>query len=239
MGRNSYRTIEEALALEARLKKREAFKQAEAEALAVAAGKKPGSKAQKPAKPGSAGAGEVRIIGGQWRRTKLPVADKPGLRPTPDRVRETLFNWLGQDLGGWQVIDAFAGTGALGFEAASRGAAEVLMVEQDAALAAGLRGLKDKLKADAVRVQRGDGVAALNAFAPGSADLVLLDPPFDAAALFAPALAAAARTVRADGFVYLEAPQAWDDAALAESGLRLHRHLKAGAVHAHLLRRSA
>ena len=182
---------------------------------------------------------EVRIIGGQWRRTRLPVADRPGLRPTPDRVRETLFNWLGQDLGGWQVIDAFAGTGALGFEAASRGAAEVLMVEQDAALAAGLRGLKDKLKADAVRVQRGDGVAALNAFAPGSADLVLLDPPFDAAALFAPALAAAARAVRADGFVYLEAPQAWDDAALAESGLRLHRHLKAGAVHAHLLRRSA
>ena len=182
---------------------------------------------------------EVRIIGGQWRRTRLPVADRPGLRPTPDRVRETLFNWLGQDLGGWQVIDAFAGTGALGFEAASRGAAEVLMVEQDAALAAGLRGLKDKLKADAVRVQRGDGVAALNAFAPGSADLVLLDPPFDAAALFAPALAAAARTVRADGFVYLEAPQAWDDATLAESGLRLHRHLKAGAVHAHLLRRSA
>ena len=182
---------------------------------------------------------EVRIIGGQWRRTRLRVADRPGLRPTPDRVRETLFNWLGQDLGGWQVIDAFAGTGALGFEAASRGAAEVLMVEQDAALAAGLRGLKDKLKADAVRVQLGDGVAALNAQAPGSADLVLLDPPFDAAALFAPALAAAARAVRADGFVYLEAPQAWDDAALAESGLRLHRHLKAGAVHAHLLRRSA
>ena len=182
---------------------------------------------------------QVRVIGGQWRRHLLPVPDRPGLRPTPDRVRETLFNWLGQDLGGWQVIDVFAGTGALGFEAASRGAAEVLMVEQDAALAAGLRGLNDKLKADAVRVQLGDGVAALNAQAPGSADLVLLDPPFDAAALFAPALAAAARTVRADGFVYLEAPQAWDDAALAESGLRLHRHLKAGAVHAHLLRRSA
>ncbi len=83
MGRNSYRTIEEALALEARLKKREAFKQAEAEALAVAAGKKPGSKAQKPAKPGSAGAGEVRIIGGQWRRTRLAVAQRPGLRPRP------------------------------------------------------------------------------------------------------------------------------------------------------------
>ena len=179
---------------------------------------------------------EVRIIGGQWRRTRLPVADRPGLRPTPDRVRETLFNWLGQDLGGWQVIDVFAGTGALGFEAASRGAAEVLMVEQDAALVASLRGLKDKLKADAVRVQRGDGVAALRALAPRSIDLVLLDPPFDAADLFTPALAAAARAVQPQGWVYLEAPTAWDDAALVDAGLAPHRHLKAGAVHAHLLR---
>ena len=69
---------------------------------------------------------EVRIIGGQWKRTNLPVPDKPGLRPTPDRVRETLFNWLGQDLAGWRCVDVFAGTGALGFEAASRGAAEVV-----------------------------------------------------------------------------------------------------------------
>ena len=78
--------------------------------------------------------GFVRIIGGQWKRSKLPVADHPGLRPTPDRVRETLFNWLGQDLTGWRVLDAFAGSGALGFEAASRGAAEVLLLERDAAL---------------------------------------------------------------------------------------------------------
>ena len=178
---------------------------------------------------------EVRIIGGQWRRTRLPVADKPGLRPTPDRVRETLFNWLGQDLGGWRVVDAFAGTGALGLEAASRGAADVLLVEQDGALVANLRALKDRLSADAVRVQRGDGVAALQALALASVDLVLLDPPFEDAALFAPALAAAARAVRASGFVYLEAPAAWDGAALAAAGLAVHRHLKAGAVHAHLL----
>ena len=85
--------------------------------------------------------GEVRIIGGQYKRSKLPVANKPGLRPTPDRVRETLFNWLGQDLSGWRCIDVFAGTGALGFEAASRGAAEVLLCEQDAALAAPAQGL--------------------------------------------------------------------------------------------------
>ncbi|QTD47304.1 16S rRNA (guanine(966)-N(2))-methyltransferase RsmD [Ottowia sp. 27C] len=181
---------------------------------------------------------EVRNIGGQWSRTKLRVADKPGLRPTPDRVRETLFNWLGQDLTGWRVVDAFAGTGALGLEAASRGAADVLLVEQDATLAAGLRALKERLKADAVRVQRGDGVAALGAQAPGSVDLVLLDPPFEAPALFAPALAAAARALQPQGFVYLEAPAAWDDAALIDSGLAIHRHLKAGAVHAHLLKRA-
>ena len=68
--------------------------------------------------PTSRAAHAVRIIGGQWKRTPLPVADRPGLRPTPDRVRETLFNWLGQDLGGWHCMDLCAGTGALGFEAA-------------------------------------------------------------------------------------------------------------------------
>lgn len=178
---------------------------------------------------------QVRIIGGQWRRTLLPVADKPGLRPTPDRVRETLFNWLGQDLGGWHCVDAFAGTGALGLEAASRGAAEVMLVEQDAGLVRQLHALKERLNAQTVQVRRGDGVSALAGCAAHSVDLVLLDPPFDALALFAPALAAAARAVRPDGFVYLEAPATWDAAALADVGLAPHRHLKAGAVHAHLL----
>ena len=192
-----------------------------------------------PAQRHAAAPREVRIIGGQWRRTRLPVADRPGLRPTPDRVRETLFNWLGQDLTGWRCVDAFAGTGALGFEAASRGAAEVLLLEQDAGLIANLRDLKERLRADAVRLRRGDGVAALRALAPGSVDLVLLDPPFEAAALFGPALAAAAHAVRPQGFVYLEAPAAWDDAALAETGLGVLRHLKAGAVHAHLLQPAA
>ena len=182
---------------------------------------------------------QVRIVGGQWRRTRLPVLDRPGLRPTPDRVRETLFNWLGQDLGGWRVVDAFAGTGALGLEAASRGAADVLLIEPDAALIANLNALKTRLAAAAVRVQRGDGVAALRALPPASVDLVLLDPPFDAAELFAPALAAAVAAVRADGWVYLEAPTQADAEQLAALGLAPHRNLKAGAVHAHLLRRIA
>src|SRR3954471_8758480 len=93
---------------------------------------------------------EVRIVGGLWKRTRLPVLDKPGLRPTPDRVRETLFNWLGQDLAGWRCLDAFAGTGALGFEAASRGAAQVLLVEQDPQLVDQLRVVQRKLAATQV-----------------------------------------------------------------------------------------
>ena len=178
---------------------------------------------------------EVRIIGGQWKRSRLAVADKPGLRPTPDRVRETLFNWLGQDLTGWRCIDAFAGTGALGFEAASRGAREVLLVEQDTALVAQLKRVQLQLPASATQIVRGDGVAALRQLGAASMDAVFLDPPFDSV-LFEPALLAAARALTPDGFVYLEAPILWSQAALEPSGLTLYRHLRAGAVHAHLLR---
>ncbi len=184
------------------------------------------------------GTGEIRIIGGLWKRTRLPVAQRPGLRPTPDRVRETLFNWLGQDLTGWRCLDAFAGTGALGLEAASRGAAAVQLVESDAALVAQLHTLQQRLKATAVRVQRGDGVAALKQAGPASLDLVLLDPPFEGA-FYEPALQAAARAVAPAGFIYLEAPSAFDEAQLAPLGLVLFRHLKAGAVHAHLLQTAA
>lgn len=180
-------------------------------------------------------ANEIRIIGGLWKRTRLPVADKPGLRPTPDRVRETLFNWLGQDLTGWRCVDAFAGTGALGFEAASRGAADVLLVEQDAGLVAQLRGTQARLQAAAVKVERGNGLTALARLAPGSVDLVFLDPPFDAD-IHARALGAAAAALSPQGMLYLEAPARWDDEKLAGLGLAVHRHLKAGAVHAHLLR---
>jgi 16S rRNA (guanine(966)-N(2))-methyltransferase RsmD len=187
------------------------------------------------AKPAPAGAGEVRIIGGQWKRTRLPVAQRPGLRPTPDRVRETLFNWLGQDLAGWRCLDAFAGTGALGLEAASRGAAAVQLVEQDPALVAQLSLLCQRLQSSAVQVRRGDGVAALRQYAPASLDLVLLDPPFDSPQ-YETMLEAAARALAPQGHIYLEAPSAWTDAALAPLGLAVHRHLRAGAVHAHLLR---
>jgi 16S rRNA (guanine966-N2)-methyltransferase len=176
---------------------------------------------------------EVRLIGGRWKRSKLPVADKPGLRPTPDRVRETLFNWLGQDLGGWRVLDAFAGSGALGFEAASRGAAEVVLLESDAELVAALNASRQRLRGAALRVERADALAWMAACAPARFELVLIDPPFDAG-LGPRAAAAAARLVVEGGFVYVEGA-----APLAElpPGLETHRQARAGAVHVQLLRR--
>jgi hypothetical protein len=161
---------------------------------------------------GAAGRGpphEVRIIGGAWKRTKLPVADRPGLRPTPDRVRETLFNWLGRDLTGWRCLDAFAGSGALGFEAASRGAAEVLLLERDAALAQSLRQSAQRLHAAQLRIECTDALRWM-------------------------AAAAALPLVAPGGRVYVEAA-----APLAgpPPGWRVLRELRAGAVHAHLLAR--
>lgn len=194
--------------------------------------------AKRPPRPRAAQTHEIRIIGGLWKRTKLKVADKPGLRPTPDRVRETVFNWLGQDLSGLRCLDAFAGTGALGFEAASRGAQEVLLVEYDSALADQLKKTQTQLQASAVHVVRGDGVSAIRQAAPGSLDVIFIDPPFDAP-LFEPALGACARALAPEGWVYLEAPTAYTDELLTAVGLTVHRHLKAGAVHAHLLKRSA
>ena len=190
-----------------------------------------------PVLPNGAQAHEVRIIGGQYKRSKLPVANKPGLRPTPDRVRETLFNWLGQDLPGWRCIDVFAGTGALGFEAASRGAAEVLLCEQDAGLVAQLKTVQLKLQANMVKIERGDGIALLRRQSSGSMQLVLLDPPFDSP-LFEAALKAAAQVVANAGYIYLEAPRAWSDEALAAYGLRVHRSGRAGGVFFHLLVRN-
>jgi 16S rRNA (guanine(966)-N(2))-methyltransferase RsmD len=181
---------------------------------------------------------QVRIIGGRFKRTRLEVADRPGLRPTPDRLRETLFNWLGQDLAGWRCVDAFAGTGALGLEAASRGAADVLLVEAEAALVDQLRAVVTRLGAEQVRVQRGNALSVLAGLPAASADLVFLDPPFDAQ-LFDKALAACLPALAPEGLVYLEAPAAWGEEALARHGLALRRHARAGQVHGHLLQRTA
>ena len=191
-----------------------------------------------PRRPTANAPQEVRIIGGQWKRTPLPVATVAGLRPTPARVRETLFNWLGQDMTGLRCLDAFAGTGALGLEAASRGAAEVVLVENDPQLVRNLQALKTRLKAGTVRIERGDGVAALQQRRGQGLDVVFLDPPFGDdgnAALFEAALKAARQALREDGLIYLEAPRAWGEDELAQWGLQIHRQGKAGLVSYHLL----
>jgi 16S rRNA (guanine(966)-N(2))-methyltransferase RsmD len=186
---------------------------------------------------------EVRIIGGRWKRSRLPVPDRPGLRPTPDRVRETLFNWLGQDLDGWRCLDAFAGSGALGLEAASRGAAAVTLLERDAALAQGLRATAQRLGAapGQVAVQAADALAWMRqaaARAPGAFDLVFLDPPF-AAGLFDAALQAAVPLLAPEGLVYLESDAAPAPAVLAAAGLDIWREGRAGQVRFRLLRPAA
>ncbi|HEX6720455.1 MAG TPA: 16S rRNA (guanine(966)-N(2))-methyltransferase RsmD [Burkholderiaceae bacterium] len=179
---------------------------------------------------------EVRIIGGALKRSRLPVPDRPGLRPTPQRVRETLFNWLGQDLSGWTCLDAFAGSGALGFEAASRGAASVLMLEREPDLVASLRASRQRLKADAVRIERAEALAWLRAAAPGQFDLVLLDPPFDQPALLPAAIEASTHLIKPAGVVYAEAGDAVRD---VPPGFTLWRQARAGAVWAQVLRRNS
>jgi 16S rRNA (guanine(966)-N(2))-methyltransferase RsmD len=181
---------------------------------------------------------EVRIIGGRFKRSKLPVPDRPGLRPTPDRVRETLFNWLGQDLSGWRCLDAFAGSGALGFEAASRGALRVVLHERDAQLVHALQATQQRLHAEGVRVERADALAWMARSEPAAFDLVLLDPPFDSG-LAAPALDVARRLLAPGGLIYLEAARALEVDATAALGLALHRQDRAGAVHYQLLRAAA
>ena len=144
----------------------------------------------------------VRIIGGSWRSRLLHFPDLPGLRPTPDRVRETLFNWLGQRLDGLRCLDAFAGSGALGFEAASRGAAHVLMLEQDARACETLRHNADALGVGNIEIVRADALSYLRT-QHGCFDVIFLDPPFDAG-LLDEALRYAATCLNTGGRIYAE-----------------------------------
>lgn len=150
--------------------------------------------------------GAVRIIGGRWRGTRLPVADAEGLRPTPDRVRETLFNWLQPVLPGARVLDVFAGSGALGLEAVSRGAREALLVERDPRLAEALRQAVERLDAgDEVVVVRADALAWLQAPLHGRFDVVFLDPPFSTGS-WSQALALLAPWLTEGAWLYVESP---------------------------------
>ena len=156
--------------------------------------------------PRPASTGSVRIIGGRWRGTRLPVADSPGLRPSADRVRETLFNWLMPVLPGAKVLDLFAGSGALGLEAASRGAASVQLVEADPQLAQALQSVAARLEAAAqVRVHRGDALSWLREGTQSGFDIVFVDPPFEAN-LWPAVLAALPARMAADAWLYIESP---------------------------------
>ncbi len=156
-------------------------------------------------RPGSTN--RVRIIGGQWRGRLIRFPDAQGLRPTSDRVRETLFNWLQFDLHGCRVLDLFAGSGALGFEAASRGAAEVVMIEQTSRVAAQLQQSVEELQAEQVRIVRGDGVGYLADSQDKAFDVVFLDPPFNKD-LLAPALSALhdGQLLNPGALIYIEMP---------------------------------
>ena len=174
---------------------------------------------------------QLRIIGGAYRRRILSFPDGEGLRPTPDRVRETLFNWLGQEIPGWVCLDLFAGSGALGFEAASRGAARVVMVEQARPAVAALMANRTLLQASAVEVVAADALSWLSRCATRF-DLVFLDPPF--ASDYLPRVLGQLGPVLADeAYVYVETGH-WPDAL---PGWEVVREGKAGAVRYGLLRR--
>ena len=164
--------------------------------------------------------GHVRVIAGSLRGSKLPVADLPGLRPTGDRARETLFNWLQGELAGCHALDLFAGSGALGFEAASRGAASVLLLERDARLAASLRDSATRLHADTLSVECADALAWLARTPQPRFGLAFLDPPFQAG-LHAAAAQALGPWLAPRAWVYVEL--ATRDEFTPPPGWRLHR----------------
>jgi 16S rRNA (guanine(966)-N(2))-methyltransferase RsmD len=171
----------------------------------------------------------VRIVGGAWRSRLLDVTRVPGLRPTPDRVRETLFNWLGQDLDGLSCLDLFAGTGILGFEAASRGAASVVMVEQNRRALDALHHAAETLHASQVEIIRGDAVKFLTS-TTRKFDVVFLDPPYRQGWLerVAPLIGG---VMQPEGWLYAESEAPLTDLGGWHAVKRGH----AGQVHFHLL----
>ncbi len=177
--------------------------------------------------------GQVRIIGGQWRNTRLAVPQRPGLRPTSDRVRETLFNWLMPRLPGASVLDLFAGSGALGLESLSRGAAHATLVERDPALAAAISTIANRLGA-AAEVINGDALAWLGRAPVRRHDIAFVDPPF-ADGLWEAVLAALPAHLADDAWLYVESgsTQSPDPGA----GWQLHRQGSTREVRYALYRR--
>lgn len=173
----------------------------------------------------------VRIIGGEWRSRVLQFPDAPGLRPTPDRVRETLFNWLQQRIHGARCLDLFAGSGALGFEALSRGAASVVSLETSTAAAAALRQNIALLATDRLQLIPQDALRWLDTAATQQFDIVFVDPPFaDNAHVRCCALLQQHGWLAAGALVYLEAGSSLSALPLPPTW-QLTRHKQAGDVH--------
>ena len=182
---------------------------------------------------------QVRIGGGQWRGRKLDFPAVTGVRPTPDRVRETLFNWLAPVTPGCRCLDLYAGSGALGFEAASRGAAEVVLVERDAHVAKSLREHQRRLEATQMQIVQADALQFLRG-TPRPFDVVLIDPPFGQGLLEATLAALAEGWLAPSAWIYLEAELALTSTALSAllpEGFELYRSKVAGQVGYHLARR--
>lgn len=179
--------------------------------------------------------GQIRLIAGQFRGRKLPVQDLTGLRPTTDRVRETLFNWLQGHLQGAQVLDCFAGAGALGFEALSRYAAALVLVEKEHRVAQQLTANLERLQAQAEVIQA-DALQWLQKAPARAMDVVFVDPPFGQQ-LAAPALALLEQQgwLADDAFIYVETEQGLT--LTVPGNWRLHRQLNAGQVQARLYQR--
>jgi 16S rRNA (guanine966-N2)-methyltransferase len=175
-------------------------------------------------------ANAIRIIGGQWRGRRLRFPAVPALRPTPDRIRETLFNWLGQDLTGRMTLDPFAGSGALSFEALSRGAERAVAVDRERELVRALALTAKELGTRALETHCAEAQAFLGRDARRY-DVIFLDPPFGVD-LWAQLLPAAAARLAHGGRLYVEAPAP----IAAPPGLAIWRRDKAGRVHYHLLR---
>ncbi|RYD15457.1 MAG: 16S rRNA (guanine(966)-N(2))-methyltransferase RsmD [Lysobacteraceae bacterium] len=179
------------------------------------------------------GAGSLRIIAGRLRGSRLAVPDAPGLRPTPDRVRETLFNWLAPWIEGARCLDLYAGTGALGIEALSRGARECVFVERDRTLQQQLRDNLARLRVEGASVVGADALGFL-AGPPRGFDLVFVDPPFDADLWQEAARRLEQGWLAPSALIHVEAPA---DASLSlPPQWQLHRQARAGAV-AHALYR--
>lgn len=178
----------------------------------------------------------LRIIGGEWRGRRIRFPGRGGIRPTPDRVRETLFNWLSAAVPGSRCLDLFAGSGALGLEALSRGAREATFVEQNRENAAAIRDTLALLAPGRGSVVQADAIAWLRGTASAH-DIAFLDPPFDGGLLESALRGLAEGGWLAPGaFVYLEAPAGRGEPALP-AGWILHRTGRAGAVGYHLARR--